>query len=30
MSGVRAIFLLYVVIIVGGLAVYTAVGLSHH
>jgi hypothetical protein len=30
MSSVRAIFLLYAVIVVGGLAVYTTVGLGHH
>ena len=30
MTGVRAIFLLYAVIIVGGLVVYTTIGVSHH
>ena len=30
MTGVRAIFLLYAVIVIGGLAVYTTIGLSHH
>jgi hypothetical protein len=29
-SSVRAIFLLYLLIIVSGLVLYTAIGLSHH
>ena len=30
MAGPRAMFVLYVLVIVAGLVVYTVVGLSHH
>jgi hypothetical protein len=30
MTSVRAIFLLYLLIIVSGLALYTTIGLTHH
>ena len=30
MGTVRAIFVLYLLIIAGGIAVYSAVGLTHH
>ena len=30
MAGIRALFVLYLLIIAGGIALYSAVGLTHH